>query len=142
MRYFLLKPEVAGGFGPRTLMLDQTARPPMLKRFNYEFSGWLGDSLLTTVACFIVTQQLSEKLTAGGFTGFSLGTVEITKSNEFMELYPEKVLPCFVWLKVHGKAGVDDFGIATDRKFRLVISERVLDILKESTLNHCEIQPF
>jgi hypothetical protein len=43
-------------------------------------------------------------------------------------MQPEQKLPSLVWLKVDGKAGHDDFGIAEDHW--LVVSERVLDVLR------------
>ena len=56
MKYYILEPEVAGGFGENTIM-DPTSRPPRVTRFHYEFDGWLGDELLETVACFIATKS-------------------------------------------------------------------------------------
>ncbi|HCE46902.1 MAG TPA: hypothetical protein DET40_25425 [Lentisphaeria bacterium] len=79
---------------------------------------------------------------AGGFTGFSFGDVEVSKSILFTELYPKRKLPKFVWLKVNGRAGFDDFGIAIDRKCRLAVSEKGLNTLKEFNLNHCGIEAF
>ena len=142
MNYYLLKPEVAGGFGERTVMIEPSARPPLLERFHYKFAGWLGDELLTTVACFIVTERVAEKLKSCGFSGFSFGAVEISKGAEFSALYPGRELPKFLWLKIEGKPMQDDFGIAVDRKCRLVVSERALNALRDFPFAHCEIQPI
>lgn len=49
-------------------------------------------------------------------------------------------LPPFVWLKVDGKAGHDDFGLAEDH--RLVVSESVLDALRPLGISHALIEPF
>jgi hypothetical protein len=61
MNYFVLEPEVAGGFGAHTAM-DPTKRPPRVFRFHYEFEGWLGDEILETVACFISTKAVADLL--------------------------------------------------------------------------------
>ena len=45
MKYFQLEPEVAGGFGPNSI-LDPKVRPPRVTKFNYEFDVWLGDPVL------------------------------------------------------------------------------------------------
>ena len=142
IKYFILKPEVAGGFGENTIMIDPSARPPLFSRFHYRFDGWLGDELLSTVACFIVTKNLGETLHAAGLSGFSIGDVEVTKSSEYKRRTKELLLPQFVWLKVEGKPAQDDFGLAADRKFRLVVSENALNVLKRHSLHHCEILPY
>ena len=142
MKYFLIKPEVAGGFGERTVMLDASARPPVLSHFHYKFEGWLGDELLTAVACFIVTEALCEKLKSARFSGLYWDIVEVSNSPTFNTLYPGKSLPKFIWMRINGKPGCDDFGIAVDKKCRLAVSERALNTLMQSQLKHCDIQPY
>jgi hypothetical protein len=55
-------------------------------------------------------------------------------------MQPDHKLPPFAWLKVDGQAGRDDFGIAPD--YRLVVSERVLDVLKPLGISNALIEPF
>jgi hypothetical protein len=90
-----------------------------VNRLHYKFDGWLGDHLLESTPCFIASKKLAEKIGLEGLSGVELDEVEITKSEEFLELHPTRELPEFVWLKVKGKAGQDDFGIASD--LRLVV---------------------
>jgi len=139
MKYYILEPEVAGGIGKNTL-LDRSVHPPVPIKFNYEFLGWLGDSLLETVASFIVTTSLKEKIEAIEATGIAFGEVEITKAGEFEDFHPNKELPEFVWLQVKGVAGQNDFGLSS--KHRLVVSQRALDVLRQEQLSHCEIADF
>lgn len=139
MRYYLLEPEVAGGFGPRSVFLDVKARPPRVSKFNYEFDVWPGDPLLEAVGCYVVTEPLEDKIAAMHPTGVSFATVEVSKSGEFEDRYPSRELPRFVWLQVTGKAGQDDFGLS---RTRLVVSERILNVLKESGVTHCDIAEF
>ena len=73
MHYFLLSPEVAGGLGPNTMM-NRMVHPPEVSRLHYEMEGWLGDELLESFPCFIVTQRVADAiqdahLTGAGFDG-------------------------------------------------------------------------
>ena len=139
MKYFTLEPEVAGGFGEKTIM-DPTKRPPAVSKFHYEFEGWMGDELLETVACFIATSAVVEKLQTLTPSGVEFDQVEISKSAAFKELYPDRILPDFMWLKITGVAGQHDFGLS--RIHRLVVSERVLFTLRSRNLQQCRVAPY
>jgi hypothetical protein len=136
MEYYIIEPEVAGGFGKNTL-LDSKTHPPVVQKLHYELDGWLGDELLETFPCYIVTQQLRQKFENAGMTGTGYATVEVTPSEQFEEFYPGRLIPNFVWLQVNGSPGIDDFGISKDN--RLVVSERVL---KMAVLKHCDVTDF
>lgn len=122
-----LEPEVAGQLGPRT-ELDRRTHPPAVSRLHYVFDGWLGDELLETFPCFIVTERLAVKLCSVGLTGFELRELEVSTSEQFAELHPDVDLPGFQWLVVRGQLGRDDFAIAHDH--RLVVSDRALAIVR------------
>jgi hypothetical protein len=139
MRYFLLSPEVAGGLGPNTVM-NRVVHPPEVSRLHYEMDGWLGDELLESFPCFVVTQRLGDAIQNAHLTGVGFGDVEVTTSEQFRELYPERELPQFVWLKVVGKAAKDDFGL--DDQSRLVVSEKALQVLRAMTLENCEVSEY
>ena len=139
MKYYALEPEVAGGFGPHSIV-DPKVRPPRVTKFNYEFDVWLGDPLLEAVGCFIVTESLKKMIAAMHATGVSFGTVEVSRSGEFEDLYPKRQLPVFVWLKVLGKAGRDDFGSSPTHG--LVVSDRILKLLKKEGMSHGGITEF
>jgi hypothetical protein len=66
--------------------------------------------------------------------------VEITTSPTFEELHPGRQLPEFFWMKVHGRPGVDDFGMSGDH--RLVASQRALDTLRTLPLGDGETRPY
>jgi hypothetical protein len=140
MRYFELEPEVGGFFGPASVVADVTKRPPIVSKFNYEFDTWLGDPILEALCAFIVTDDLKERLAAAGASGVSFGTVEITKSDIFEMLKPDFTLPAFSWLQVVGKPGADDFGLS--EAFMLVVSERILELLKQAGMKHCTIVEY
>ena len=96
-----------------------------------------GNPLHETVGCFIVTDVLRQKIERANASGVAFGSVEISKSSEFEELFPDQELPDFVWLQACGKAGVDDFGLSADN--RLVASERMLALCREEGISHCVI---
>jgi hypothetical protein len=139
MKYFYVEPEVSGGLGANTVM-DRSVHPPVVSHLHYQFEGWLGDVLLESFPSFIVTEEAKGKLQEVGATGARFGEVEITTSDQFKELYPDKQLPGFTWLQIAGTAGHDDFGTAADG--RLVVSERALDVLKGLELSNALIDPF
>ena len=68
MEYFYVQPEVAGGLGALTVM-DTTTHPPIVSKLHYHFDGWLGNVLLETFPCFIVTDGARQALQAIGATG-------------------------------------------------------------------------
>jgi len=139
MKYYVLEPEVAGGFGPKSV-LDPHVRPPSVTTFHYEFDVWLGDPLLESVGCFIVTEALQEKIQALNATGVAFSTVVVSKSGQFDDLHPDCQLPEFVWLQVTGEPGKNDFGLSS--KYSLVVSERILSTLKAAGMSHAEIAEY
>ncbi|OQW91958.1 MAG: hypothetical protein BWK78_03085 [Thiotrichaceae bacterium IS1] len=136
MLYYYLEPEVAGELGGKSEM-DASVHPPKVTRLYYQFDGWLGDDLLESFPCFIVSKPLKESLEKANFVGYSFDCVKITKSKQFKGLYPNKKLPDFFWMKIVGEVGKDDFGIAKNHK--LVVSERALNLLRNFNINHCEV---
>ena len=139
MTYFVLEPEVAGGFGPATTG-DLRARPPLIERFNYEFDTWLGDPILEAISTFIVTDRLKEALIEAQASGVAFGDVEVTKSGIFLDMNGDRTLPAFSWLKITGQAGKDDFGLSMSR--HLIVSERAMNLLKVFGLKYCEVSEY
>jgi hypothetical protein len=135
--YYRIEPEVAGGWGEGT-EADTIYHPPKITSLIFEFEGWLGDSIVTSFPCYLVTEELAQSLNDAKLSGYELANCTITKSDTFDELYPNKKLPSFIWLQVVGKAGVDDFGI--DKDLRLVVSAAALSALQEHSLNDCDIE--
>lgn len=138
-KFFYIEPEVSGGFGENAV-IDSSVHPPKVSKLHLQLDGWLGNDLLETFPCFIVTEQLAKDIEKEGLSGCIFEKVEISKSDQFEELYPKKSLPAFSWLKVIGSPGQNDFGISND--FRLVISEKVMAILKTKNISEADIEDF
>lgn len=139
MRFFKLQLEVAGGFGRKTVM-DTRVHPPLVSVLEYEFDGWLGDDLLESFPCYIVTERLRNLLVENLFTGYIFESVIISTSETFKELYPETNLPEFHWLKIEGKAGIKDVGFSESN--HLVVSENFLKVLLQVNLKHCLTEEY
>jgi hypothetical protein len=139
MNYHILDPEVVGEFGDN-VDIDTSVHPPLVRHLHLEFDVWLGDDLVQTFPCYLVTERLRGRLAALDATGASYAPVEMSESDSYMERHPGKKPPELVWLKVTGRAGKDDFGLTGAA--RLVVSDRVLRLMQSMTLEHCEVEPF
>ncbi|MET3577663.1 hypothetical protein ABID19_000678 [Mesorhizobium robiniae] len=139
MQFFYIRPHVAGGFGENTV-LDTSVHPPIVSKLHYLVEGWFGDVLVTTFPSFLVTEETERALLDMGFSGATFADAEVTTSEAFHEGQPGPELPPFVWLKVNGQPGRDDFGISSD--YRLVISKRVLDLLESLGIPLAIVYPF
>ncbi|MBN3753086.1 hypothetical protein G3N95_09035 [Paraburkholderia sp. Tr-20389] len=139
MAYYYVEPEVAGGLGKHTV-LDSSVHPPAITKLHYRIINWLGDALLESFPALIVTREAASALNEANASGYECRELELTVSDSFREIYPERRLPEFLWLSVTGVAGHNDLGIAHDS--RLVVSERVLDMLKAFGLNHAIVENY
>jgi hypothetical protein len=140
MSFYKLYPEVAGGWGPNTDFTRILGKSLVIRKFHYEFDGWLGDELLQSSPCYIVTERLANAIRNHELSGCELKAVEVSTSDVFRELYPDRQLPRFAWLVITGTAGEDDFGLDADG--RLVVSERAYSTLKTRQLSNCEVSEF
>ncbi|WHY75312.1 hypothetical protein QNH20_14270 [Neobacillus sp. WH10] len=80
MKLFLLEPEVAGGIGEKATFSNNTYPNGMkeISHLNYEFQGWLGDELLETTSCFIVTEYLANSIQSSELNGYLFNEIEVT----------------------------------------------------------------
>ncbi len=137
--YHILEPEVAGGWGKDTDFTRTPGQPVVVRKLHYQFDGWLGDELLESTPCYIVTERLAAEIKRSKLTGVSFDEVLTSKSEMFDELYPDRVLPKFIWLKVEGAAGQDDFGVTPD--LQLIVSEQALTVLKSVGVSRALVTP-
>ncbi|MEX2115122.1 MAG: hypothetical protein WD845_18155 [Pirellulales bacterium] len=132
-----LDPEVAGHFGPGTIT-DRSTHPPIVRSLHYVFDGWLGDELLTAFPCFIVTKHMQQLIESANPSGCSFEDVTVSKSDLFEELHAGRQLPQFSRLAIDGIAQRDDFG-TTSTGGSMIVSDRLLQVMKRGRLDHCEI---
>jgi hypothetical protein len=137
MSFYTVEPEVAGELGPDT-EFDRSAQPPVVTRLEYQFTTWLGDALLESTPCFIVTEELAQRIGEASLTGVAFSDVHVSVSSEGEELIRQP-LPKWRWLKPVGKPHEDDFGLGDD--LLLVVSERALGVLRDAGLDHADVEP-
>lgn len=134
---YRISPEVPGRLGNRTI-LDRSTFPPKVDQLYFMFDGWLGDGIVESFPCFLVTKILSNALAENGLSGYQLADVVIEVSPEFMELYPTRTLPSFVRLVPVGRAGEDDFSL--DFSNTLLVSKRAYLVLAQHGLANAEVE--
>ena len=137
-KHYVVEPEVAGGWGKNTLQAATgkgTAAKASLRVRRMAWRRTLGK-----YALFHSFGAIAREIGGAELTGVRFDEVEVTVSQEFMQLYPSRQLPKFVWLKVQGTPGGDDFGTAQD--LRLVVSERALEVLRRVGIAHAAVTPF
>ncbi|WP_027386024.1 hypothetical protein [Chryseobacterium gregarium] len=138
MKYYQLYPEVAGTL-TEDCIDDAVARPVKISKMNYEFDGWLGDDLVTEAGHFIVAEKLAEALMQSMLSGFNLGKATTSKSEQFEEMYPDRILPVFKWLRINGESKQDDFWFSKE-SMMLYVSEKAYDVLKDFQLANCDLE--
>jgi hypothetical protein len=149
--FYVLTPEVAGIAGDHAVRINPLARPQQFSRFHIALDYLPEDPIVEVDNNFAVTRPLADKLKAIAASGFALAPVEISTSDTFDDLNHDKgKIPAFQWLKLTGKPGVDDFGLAKVKGadpdcsplWRLVVSKRVLDALRAVGIKFCEVKPW
>ena len=134
--FYKLEPEVAGRWGDNTIA-DTTVHPPVVSELHHVFDGWLGDSIIESFPCFLVTNTLGDALVAADLHGFVLRPMKTEISDQFSELYSGRVIPEFRWLHITGVASIDDFGISSDNL--LIVSSPALAIIRQYGCDNCDI---
>lgn len=138
-QYFLLRPEVPGGWGTG-IVANTGTHPPQVSRLHIQFDGWVADDLLTSFPCFFVTQPLAAGLSQSGLSGYDLAPMQVTHSQTYEQLHGDKPVPPCLWLKVTGTPGEQDFGLTVQGD--LVVSRRALDLLRRYALRDCDVSDW
>lgn len=136
MTEYTIEPEVAGGLGPSS-DVDSSVHPPLVRRLEYEFAGWLGDDLVESFPCLVITDRLAQHLVRSGISGFELDAVTVTVTDEFREHFAGD-LPAFRWLKVTGSPGQDDLWMGDD--LLLHASEAGVAALRTGQLDNAVVE--
>jgi hypothetical protein len=138
MDFYAIEPEVAGELGEGTVM-DTSVHPPRVSAVEYVITDWLGDDIIESFPCYLVTPRMATALEASALSGFRLDTAQVTLSDEAADFGIAQV-PEFRWLVVTGHPGEDDFGLLGNGQ--AVISEGALQALQSHTLDNCDIEPY
>ena len=137
--FYSLIPQTCGEFGRKTLYAGElTDIPPVIYRLHAEFNIYPNDQLIAISNQFVCTANLAEKLqrTQPRLSGLQIHELNVTTTLDFRRNNSGKELSEMRWLKIVGKAGVEDFGMSAD--YKLVVSDKALSVIK-SEINNCEI---
>ncbi len=150
---YLLEPEVAGELGENTIIenfnnVRNKLERPEVTHLHYLFLGWLGDEILECTPCFIVTKRLAEAIKGNSLNGFEFRKIELSKSDEFEEVYPQKDLPNFVQLIPKGSIELTDdkynnwsgHDLSISQNAYLVVTKKALGVLQKFSMNNCIIK--
>lgn len=69
MKFYKLEPEIAGEIGESSKIEYENGKIKKIIFLEYLFSDWLGDELLSTHPCHIVTENLKKDISANNLTG-------------------------------------------------------------------------
>jgi len=131
--------------------MDRSVHPPNVSKLYFEFDFWPRDVLVEGFPCWLVAASAMERIKTAELTGVRAAAAEITTSDLFQSLYPNRQLPKFLWLKVGGTPFRDDFGVSKaritvpsdllikTRMFSLVVSDRAVKLLMNLGLAHADI---
>jgi hypothetical protein len=138
---YTLRAEVAGGLGPQSV-LDSSTTPPVVSRLHYDFVSWLGDDIVASFPCNLVTEALAKAIVDEGLTGAQIDEVTVTKNPQFERFFPDTVasLPEWKWLRPTGQPHDSDFW--QDDQGILIVSERALKLLRKFSLENCRIGTY
>lgn len=119
--------------------MDTGVHPPRVSVVHYVLTDWLGDDIIESFPCYLVTPRLATALESSGLTGFRFDAARVTISEEAADRgITEK--PDFRWLVITGRPGDDDFGVLANGQ--AVVSDEALQALQQYTLNNCDIAPY
>lgn len=96
MKYYWMRPEVAGGLGPRN-DYNVSRTPSLIGTLHFEFVDWAGDDIVTTSGFWLVTRNLAAALKVSSLTGWQLDDVRLTFS-DYWRQPPCKEFP--VWRRL------------------------------------------
>lgn len=150
MEMFRLEPEVAGEIGENSKIKYERGVINEVEFLHYDFTGWLGDEIVTSHPCFIVSENIVEDILKSNLKGYIFQDIEMSTSDEFKEMYPNRDIPNFKRLIPVGEVIVcdekiiqssgDDFCL--EDNVELVVSYNALEILKRHKMEYCEICPL
>ena len=144
MKFYKLEPEIAGEIGESSKIEYENGTIKKIIFLEYLFSDWLGDELLSTHPCHIVTENLKKDISANNLTGVKFQKIKKTFSDEFIELNISTDIPEFVQIvcdnfyEDKNENALQDFYV--NRYKELIVSESALKVIKKHTLNNCLIE--
>lgn len=115
-KLYLLDPEVAGGWGPKTIR----AKPPdggaahtavdEVVYLQYQFDGWMRDEIIQFISTFAVTLALADAIRASALSCARFEAMETCVSDQWQQHMQKTILPQFVRLIPDGNVKLNAAG--------------------------------
>lgn len=138
MRSYKALPEVPGRVGERSRWKGAAPFVDMTE-LHFVFDDWLGDALVTSHPVFLVTAPAASAMNRHDVSGVRFKAVDVEVTDQFEELTSGVAMPQWRWAVVNGRPGVDDLGLDGND---LILSERVVDLLRSFGLEHCDLEDY
>ncbi len=135
--YFQIVPASCGVLGENTVF-DQSVTPFCLERLHVLFQLNTSEPLLRVAGALLICERAVSSLAKVSATGYQIEEIEVEVDEQIAMVGAWKGgdIDCYKWLKVEGIAMKDDFG---KLKHRLIVSERVANILQQEGLENARI---
>jgi hypothetical protein len=139
MRFFYLVPGCVGAAYGGPIANHHRRLPPGCE---IEIEFWSGDALVSVAPWWILaTEAARDAVLSAECPGAHFEAIEVFKGHQFFVFGKDDTeLPVLFWMNVQGKAGQDDFGIASN--LELVVSERALKLLQSLGIPHAKARDF
>jgi hypothetical protein len=134
--FFVLRLPVPGQLGPRS-KFDRSKIPDSLVSLEIVFDCFPKEPLYQSTPAVFGSKKFADDLLALGCSGFAVAEMIAKKADQYSLISGRKALPKMVWLQIHGRPGIDDFG--TSESGLLVVSARVLELAKRHGLSDAMI---
>jgi hypothetical protein len=164
---FVIDPEVPGGFGDGTLVVNaQAVREgidlvPVVQNLNYRFDGWMGDDIITFLSVIAVTDKLGQAICTEELTGVRFEAMTTCTSDvweQWADTGYNAALPTFERIIPMGSAEIDPgmralswsghdlcMGVRRVRPknvspYEFVVTDRFLSVLRRFSHEQCTVQ--
>lgn len=144
MNYFKLEPEIAGAIGDNSKIEYENGKIKEVLFLEFCFMDWLGDELLSTHPCYIITESVKNDIILNQLQGVQFQEILISFSDEFCELNETGRVPKFIRIICNNDFEKKDNDSLQDfylNKYKeLIVSEKALKIFQNHTLANCIVR--
>ena len=145
MKYYLIKPEVAGELGDNSEIIYENGRIKEVTFLEFVFLGWLGDEILKARPCYIITKKMMDDFILNEIKGMEYQKIQVSLSEEFLEIHKGnsvisefvRIIPCN---RIENFDNSMQEDIYIDKCNCLIVSERLLEIIKKYKISNCDIE--
>jgi hypothetical protein len=174
-QFFQLDPEVPGNEGPGTIVANMPqlqaglAFVPEIKHLEFQFDAWLGNDIVQTSPCYLVSDVLAEAMKQSELLGYRLQAITVSTTDvldRWQSEMVERPIPPFVRILMDGRikikgdreviswSGHDiclgertdwvppetpEQTLANPPPYALVITERAFEIFRNFQIDNCDI---